>query len=63
MELLLIRHALPVRRELVDGAAELPGAVPEPPEPQTDEALAAVDRVVLRISIERVTAVTHMQAR
>ena len=37
--------------------------LPEPPEPQTDEALAAVDRVVLRIAIERVTAVTHMQAR
>jgi len=37
--------------------------LPEPPEPQTDEALAAVDRVVLRIAIERVTAVTHMETR
>ena len=32
----------------------------EPPEPQSDEALAAVDRVILAIRVERVSAVTHM---
>jgi hypothetical protein len=32
----------------------------EPPEPQSDEALAAVDRVILAITVERVSAVTHM---
>ena len=36
--------------------------VPEPPEPQTDEALAAVGRVILRIAVERVAAVTHLSA-
>jgi PPOX class probable F420-dependent enzyme len=34
----------------------------EPPDPQTDDALASVGRVVLRITVERVTAVTHMPA-
>jgi PPOX class probable F420-dependent enzyme len=34
----------------------------EPPEPQTDEALADAGRVILRISVERVTAVTHLAA-
>ena len=33
---------------------------PEPPEPQTDEALAAVGRVVMRIAIERVSAVNYI---
>jgi PPOX class probable F420-dependent enzyme len=33
----------------------------EPPEPMTDEALAAVGRVVLAISIERVSAVNYLQ--
>jgi PPOX class probable F420-dependent enzyme len=32
----------------------------EPPEPQSDEALAAVDRVILALTVERVSAVTHM---
>jgi hypothetical protein len=32
----------------------------EPPEPQSDEALAALDRVKLAITVERVSAVTHM---
>jgi hypothetical protein len=32
----------------------------EPPEPQSDEALAAHDRVILAITVERVSAVTHM---
>jgi PPOX class probable F420-dependent enzyme len=32
----------------------------EPPEPQTDEALAAVDRVILAIAVERVSAITHL---
>jgi hypothetical protein len=31
-----------------------------PPEPQSDEALAEIDRVILAITVERVTAVTHM---
>jgi PPOX class probable F420-dependent enzyme len=32
----------------------------EVPEVQTDEALAAVDRVILAIAVERVSAITHM---
>lgn len=32
----------------------------EPPEPQSDEALAAIDRVILAITIERVGAVNYM---
>ena len=36
------------------------GDLPEPPEPQTDEALAAVGRVVLRIAVERVSAVSYI---
>ncbi len=33
----------------------------EPPEPQTDEALAAVGRVILEITIERVGPVTYIE--
>jgi PPOX class probable F420-dependent enzyme len=33
----------------------------EPPEPQTDEALAAVGRVIIAITVQRVAAVTHME--
>jgi PPOX class probable F420-dependent enzyme len=33
---------------------------PEPPEPQTDEALAALDRVVLAIAIDTVSAVNYI---
>jgi PPOX class probable F420-dependent enzyme len=33
----------------------------EPPEPQTDEALAAIGRVVIRIAIEQVSAVNYIQ--
>ena len=36
------------------------GGTEELPEPQSDEALAEVDRVILAITVERVTAVTHM---
>jgi PPOX class probable F420-dependent enzyme len=36
---------------------------PELPEPQTDEALAAVDRVILAITVERVAAVNYIQNR
>ena len=32
----------------------------EPPEPQSDGALAAIDRVVLAITIDRVSAVNYM---
>jgi PPOX class probable F420-dependent enzyme len=32
----------------------------EPPEPQTDDALAAIDRVILAIAIEEVTAVSYV---
>ena len=32
----------------------------EPPDPQSDEALAAVDRVVLTIAVERVSAVNYL---
>jgi PPOX class probable F420-dependent enzyme len=31
-----------------------------PPEPQSDEALAEIDRVILAITVDRVSAVTHM---
>lgn len=34
----------------------------EPPEPQTDEALAAVDRVILAITVERVSAANYIPA-
>jgi PPOX class probable F420-dependent enzyme len=34
----------------------------EPPEPESDEALAALDRVILAITVERVSAITHLQA-
>jgi PPOX class probable F420-dependent enzyme len=37
--------------------------LPEPPEPQTDEALAAVGRVILRIAVERVAAVNYLPAK
>lgn len=36
------------------------GGMPEPPEPQTDDALAAVDRVILAITIESVTAINYL---
>ena len=32
----------------------------EPPEPQSDEALTAVDRVILAITVERVAAVSYI---
>jgi PPOX class probable F420-dependent enzyme len=35
---------------------------PEPPEPQSDEALTAVDRVILAITVERVAAVNYIAA-
>ncbi len=35
-------------------------AAEEPPEHQSDEALAEIDRVILAITVERVSAVTHM---
>jgi PPOX class probable F420-dependent enzyme len=34
--------------------------MPEPPEPQSDEALAELDRVILAIEIERVTAANYI---
>jgi PPOX class probable F420-dependent enzyme len=34
--------------------------LPEPPAPQTDEALAELGRVVLRIAVERVSAVNYL---
>jgi PPOX class probable F420-dependent enzyme len=37
------------------------GNLPEPPPPQTDEALAEVGRVVLQITVDRVSAVTHLE--
>jgi hypothetical protein len=36
--------------------------LPEAPEPQTDQALAEVGRVVLQIAVERVTAVNYLPA-
>ena len=33
---------------------------PEPPEPQTDEALAAIDRVILAITVDRVGPVNYI---
>lgn len=37
-------------------------ALPEPPEPQSDEALAAVDRVILAIEVDRVSAANYLPA-
>jgi PPOX class probable F420-dependent enzyme len=34
----------------------------EPPEPQGDEALAAIDRVILAITVDRVSAVNYIQS-
>jgi hypothetical protein len=34
--------------------------LPEPPEAQSDEALAAIDRVILAITVEAVTAVNYL---
>jgi PPOX class probable F420-dependent enzyme len=34
--------------------------LPEPPEPQSDQALAEVGRVVMRIAIDRVSAVNYL---
>jgi PPOX class probable F420-dependent enzyme len=36
-------------------------AMPEPPEPQSDDALAAVDRVILAITVERVGPVNYIE--
>jgi hypothetical protein len=38
------------------------GDMAEPPEPQSDEALAAVDRVILAITVERVSAANYILA-
>jgi PPOX class probable F420-dependent enzyme len=35
---------------------------PEPPDPQSDEALVALDRVILAITVERVAAVSYIAA-
>ena len=34
--------------------------LPEPPEAQSDEALAAIDRVILAITVEAVTSVNYL---
>ncbi|HEX2707827.1 MAG TPA: pyridoxamine 5'-phosphate oxidase family protein [Solirubrobacterales bacterium] len=34
--------------------------LPEPPEPQSDEALAEAGRVLIEVTVERVSAVTHV---
>lgn len=36
-------------------------AMAEPPEPQSDEALAAIDRVILAITVERVGPVNYIE--
>ena len=36
--------------------------LPEPPEARSDEALAAIDRVILAITVEAVTAVNYLPA-
>ncbi len=35
-------------------------AMDEPPEPQSDDALAEIGRVILAITVDRVSAVSHM---
>ncbi len=35
--------------------------MPEPPEPQTDEALAAIGRVILQITVERVGRIGYLR--
>ena len=34
--------------------------LPEPPEPQSDEALAEAGRVLVELTVERVSAATHI---
>ncbi len=34
--------------------------MPDPPPPESDEALAAIDRVILAITIESVSAVNYL---
>jgi hypothetical protein len=36
--------------------------LPEPPEAQSDEALAAIDRVILAITVAAVTAANYLPA-
>jgi hypothetical protein len=36
--------------------------MPEPPPPESDEALAAIDRVILAITIQAVSAVNYLPA-
>jgi hypothetical protein len=50
----------PKLREAWEEAKRGGAILARPPEPQSDEALAEIDRVILAITVERVTAVTHM---
>ena len=73
--LCVMGHELPFPSAVFSGPAEIVtedigpptatvmqriGDLPEPPEPQTDEALAEVGRVVLRIAVEQVSAVSYI---
>lgn len=56
-------HAQVLTRGIGDATAAIAQRVmqaSEPPEPQSDEALAAVGRVIIAISLERVAAVSHL---
>ena len=46
----------PATAAIVQRIADLP----EPPEAQSDEALASIDRVILAITVEAVTAVNYL---
>ena len=48
----------PATAAIVQRIADLP----EPPEAQSDEALAAIDRVILAITVEAVTSVNYLPA-
>ena len=55
---ILTDSIVPATAAIVHRIADLP----EPPEAHSDEALAAIDRVILAITVEAVTAVNYLPA-
>jgi hypothetical protein len=56
----LIHARSPPNRDQTAAIMQRIAGTDELPEAQRDEALAAVDRVILAISVERVSAITHL---
>jgi PPOX class probable F420-dependent enzyme len=56
---ILTRNIGPVTAAIMQRIA----GMDEPPEPQTDDALAAIDRVILAITVQRVSAASYIPAR